>query len=82
MKREKRKLGGKEWGYEKRRKEEGERGEEGARGVSIYFWNITGIANKCEKTWEYLEEFDGIRLTKTWTEEEIWRKMIKKMMVK
>ncbi|XP_070162472.1 golgin subfamily A member 6-like protein 22 [Polyergus mexicanus] len=34
-----------------------------------------GITNKCEETWEYLEEFDIIGLTETWVEEGTWKKI-------
>lgn len=39
---------------------------------------MAGIANKCEETWEYLEKFDIIGLTKTWAEG-AWKRIGKKV---
>lgn len=38
------------------------------------FWNISGLMNKCEETWKYLEEFDMVGV-ETWVEEESWKKI-------
>jgi hypothetical protein len=40
---------------------------------------VAGLANKCEETWEYLEEFDILGLTETWVDEEGWKKMENKV---
>lgn len=48
-------------------------------GLKICFWNIVGIINKCDETWEYLDNFDIIGLTETWIEEEEWKKIKDKM---
>lgn len=47
--------------------------------LKICFWNIAGIINKCDETWEYLDNFDIIGLTETWIEEEEWKKIKDKM---
>lgn len=33
--------------------------------LKICFWNVVGLQNKCEKTWEYLDGFDVLGLTET-----------------
>lgn len=48
-------------------------------GLKICFWNIAGIINKCDETWEYLDNFDIIGLSETWIEEEQWKKIKDKM---
>lgn len=34
------------------------------------FWNVAGLLNKCEETWDYLEKFDILGLTETWVDTE------------
>lgn len=53
--------------------------EEGDREIKICFWNIAGLTNKCEETWDYLEKFNIIGLTETWMEEETWKRMCNKV---
>lgn len=47
--------------------------------MKICFWNIAGLKNKCEETWEYMENFDIIGLTETWMGSEAWRKIQEKL---
>lgn len=35
--------------------------------------------NKCDKTWEYLNGFDILRLTETWIDKEEWKKIKNKV---
>jgi len=35
--------------------------------------------NKCDETWDYLDDFDVIGLTETWIDEEEWKKIKSKM---
>lgn len=42
--------------------------------LKICFWNVAGLQNKCEETWEYLDRFDVLGLTETWMEEG-WKKI-------
>lgn len=37
------------------------------------FWNIAGLINKCEETWEYIKHFDIIELTEIWIKMETWK---------
>lgn len=48
-------------------------------GLKICFWNIAGIINKCDETWEYLNNFDILGLTEIWIEEKEWKKIKDKM---
>lgn len=43
-------------------------GERGKKSKNL-FWNVAGLENKCEETWEYLESFDKLGLTETWMRE-------------
>lgn len=47
--------------------------------MRICFWNVAGLTHLNEDTWEYLEEFDVIGLTETWTEKKGWRRIKDKM---
>lgn len=53
--------------------------EKGERRVKIYFWNVAGLENKCEETWEYLESFDTLGLTETWMDEGAWNRIKSKI---
>lgn len=43
--------------------------------MRICCWNVAGLMNKFEETWDYLEKFDMIGLTETWVDEEKWEKI-------
>lgn len=43
--------------------------------MRICCWNVAGLMNKFEETWDYLEKFDIIGLTETWVDEENWEKI-------
>lgn len=43
--------------------------------MRICCWNVAGLMNKFEETWDYLEKFDMIGLTETWVDEEKWKKI-------
>lgn len=47
--------------------------------MRLGFWNVVGLRNKNEDTWEYLESFDFIGLVETRTEEKEWKKWEKKV---
>ena len=47
--------------------------------MKVCFWNIAGMMNKEEDTWDYLEEFDIIGLTETWVEEGAWKKLKRRL---
>lgn len=65
---------------EKSRRNWEEEGKETVKeGLKICFWNIAGIINKCDETWEYLDIFDIIGLIETWIEEKEWKKIKNKM---
>lgn len=49
------------------------------RRLKICFWNVAGVMNKSEDTWEYLERFDVVGLLETWLEEGKWEKIRDKM---
>lgn len=43
------------------------------------FWNIAGVTNKDEETWEYLSNFEVVGLQETWVEEDKWEKIKDKL---
>lgn len=43
--------------------------------MRICCWNVAGLMNKFEETWDYLEKFDMIGLAETWVDEEKWEKI-------
>lgn len=34
--------------------------------MRLCFWNVSGLSNKCEETWKYLERFDVLGFTETY----------------
>lgn len=52
---------------------------EGGGGLKICFWNVAGLLNKYEKTWDYLEKFDILGLTETWVDTERWQSIENKL---
>lgn len=48
-------------------------------GLKMCFWNIAGLLNKCEETWDYLEKFDIVGLTETWVDIERWQSIENKL---
>ncbi|TGZ50928.1 hypothetical protein DBV15_11860 [Temnothorax longispinosus] len=75
---EKREDREKEIGRVREEREEKNKAEKG-RGLRICFWNVAGLINKCDETWDYLENFDVIGLVETWMEEDKWRKVKNKL---
>lgn len=43
----------------------------------MIFWNIAGIGNKDEDFWDYIQNFDIVNLTETWTELKSWKRIEK-----
>lgn len=48
-------------------------------GLKMCFWNVAGLLNKCEETWNYLEKFNVLGLTETWVDTERWQSIENKL---
>lgn len=48
-------------------------------GLKMCFWNVTGLLNKYEETWDYLEKFDILGLTETWVDTKRWQSIENKL---
>ena len=47
----------------------------GKTNIRIGFWNVHGLKNKDKDFWKYIETYEVIGMTETWTLEEEWEKI-------